>query len=272
MNRKDIFGEAESFPNQAYNNYTWMSIQVRCFEGFNIKRCVCSWAGCCKSAEPGGGPEPSSSKTQTHIMMIQDIGLDLTVVSAPHRFLHTLGEETSPEEEPWDFMTVDKDRRLVMLVGERFLYFANDPSLSIRPDACRKKLIDDVFPRGVMDIFNPLLSVALCGKGGQLHSIYKGHGLTFFAFPLFNETRQIIGAHVIYRPTRYNQADIAKLISQGTQAAAAAPLNLRPTPEELARAARAGLAPSAFPVDEDQVEDPSKDNPSTHSQNKSTNL
>lgn len=223
-----------------------MSIQIRCFEGLSIKRCICSWSGCCCKKKEGGGAEPSSSKTQAHVMMIQDIGLDLTVVSAPHRFLHTLGEETSPEEEPWDFMTVDKDRRLIMVAGERFVGFSSDPDLAKRPDACRKKTIDAVFPRGVLDIFNPLLGVALTGRGGQLHSIYKGHGLTFFAFPLPNETGDVVGAYIMYRPTRYNQADIAKLISQGP--APAPPTILVPTAEEKERA---GLAPSAFPVRDD---------------------
>jgi len=185
-------------------------------------KCVCSFGRCCGSkpaTEDDGPPAAAARPAQVaheQVMMIQDISLDLTVVSAPHRLLRTISE-TPPDDEPWDYMTVDPDRKLVMLAGQRFLGFAgiHQAEFAERPDACRGRTIADVFPRGILDIFTPLLDFALGGENGQLHSIFKGQGLTFFAYPFHNENKEVIGVHIVYRPTRYDASDIAALISRG---------------------------------------------------------
>lgn len=199
-----------------------MSLNLYCCEGVKVLD-KCTFTCCRKKpdtlddeddAQATSRPSPSKQHPP-HMMMIQDLSLDLTVVSAPHRLLETLGDDTR-ETDPWDFMSVDKERRLVMLTGKRFLGFANKfPEFAERADACRGKSMDDVFPRGIIHIFNPLLTFSLQGDGGQLHSIYCGHSLTFFAYPFKNESGHVIGVHVVYRPTRYDAQDIAAMITTG---------------------------------------------------------
>jgi hypothetical protein len=194
-----------------------MSLSVHCFENLSIKRCIFGDGGCfCGS---GRSREPTEDAGAAHVLMIQDLSLDLCVVNAPHRHLTTVGEE-SDDGTAWDYLTVDKDLHTVMVIGERFEQFLADPAFRERPDAMRGQSLAETFTKGIVDILSPLLQVAITGSTGQLHTIFRGHNLTLFAFPLLCDTGDVIGAHVMYRPTKYNQVDIAKLISRGRRSAA----------------------------------------------------
>lgn len=193
-----------------------MGATVSCFQGLKIEKCSCtpgSWS-CCAKKEPDGNA--STTKPQpAHVMIIEDVSIDLCVVSAPHRYLQSLGEPNDNPDQRWDFITVDKDKNMIMIAGDRFNHFCINPELVVTVDTCRGKPLADVFPRSITDVLNPLLDIAIQGTSGQLHTIYKSHSLTMFAYPIRNERGDSVGAYLIYRPTKYNQADIAKLISRG---------------------------------------------------------
>ena len=74
----------------------------------------------------------------------------------------------------------------------------------------------DVFAKPILDILTPLVEMTLEGKSPQLHTIYKSQGLTLFAYPFYNESRVVIGAHVIYRPTTYERSDITNILNRTT--------------------------------------------------------
>lgn len=210
-----------------------MSFSLHCFEGLSIKRCALNF-GCCRKRRPSdnssssGSSSSGNSQDRRHnkrkaskpgrIMLIHDTALSLTVVSAPNRRLETLGSgENAKQLTSWDFLTVDKDSQLVMLTGDRFLDLAgNDPDIMTSADACRGRHISDVFSKPILDILTPLIDMTLEGKSPQLHTIFKSHSLTLFAYPMYNEVRSVIGAHIIYRPTAYDKTDITNLINRAS--------------------------------------------------------
>ena len=148
-------------------------------------------------------------------MLIHDTAVDLCVVSAPKRHLATLGCDGN--DQTWDFLSVDKDMRMVMLAGERFHELSgNDTHLMAFPNACLGKPMANVFAKPILDILTPLVEMTLEGKSPQLHTIYKSQGLTLFAYPFYNETHAVIGAHVVYRPTTYDRSDITNILSRTT--------------------------------------------------------
>ena len=149
--------------------------------------------------------------------MMVDVNMELCLVSAPHQRLDTLGNDTP--EDPWDYLTVDRNGKLVR-------HFCILPALAAptaAADLCKGRAMTDVFPKGITDVFAPLVDVAMHGLTGQLHTIYKAQSLTLFVFPLMNDVNSVIAATIIYRPTKYNQVDIAKLIS-GTAHVSAGPV------------------------------------------------
>lgn len=187
-----------------------MSFHCHCLEGLSIRKCIVQMRCCCCCCPKKQVPARSRA-THSRVMMIHDLSLDLCVVSAPHRHLASLGDDD--QEGEWDFLTVGKQKDVVLLAGPRFTHFA----LADR-DTYRGQNISDVFPRGIVDILMPVLDMALGGNSSQLHTIFKSQSLTMFAYPITNEVADVIGAHVVYRPTKYTQADIASLISRGTAA------------------------------------------------------
>lgn len=190
-------------------------LQINCFQDLVVKRCICEGPTffCCRRRRAGAD---DAAAAEPHVLVIQDISLDLCVVSAPHRHLTTLGEE--PSDDRWDFMMVDREKRAVMIAGERFAEFAVDPAHVERVDAARGLPIDEVFPRAITDILHPLVEMVLQGRAGQLHTIFRSKSLTLFASPVLNEAADVTGATVVYRPTKYAQADIASLLSRDAAA------------------------------------------------------
>lgn len=189
-----------------------MSLSIHCFEELTIRRCICDPASCFPCfRKKRQRRHHTDSASKSPMIMIQDINPELCIVNAPHQHITTLGTDTP--EDPWDYLVVDRDNKLVMFSGSRFRDFCvhakTQPS-----DLHKGQPLADVFPKNIVDIFIPLVDVALRGLGGQLHTIYKTQGLTLFVFPMLNETSNVVGASIIYRPTKYNQMDIAKLISR----------------------------------------------------------
>ena len=181
-----------------------MSITFNCFEGLNIQRCN---IGFCRPKK----------QVEGRVVLIHDKAIDLCVVSAPNRKLDTVGITSDEFNYPWDFMTIDKDLNLVMMTGVRFLELSlHAERYSQRADACKGEPIAEAFQRAAVDIFIPLLRSALLGNSPQLHTIYKAKTLTLFAFPFRNELKEVIGVHVIYRPTKMNPSEIATLLPGAT--------------------------------------------------------
>ena len=71
----------------------------------------------------------------------------------------------------------------------------------------------DVFAKPVSDILVPLIDTAMKGKSPQLHTIFRSQSLTLFAYPLYNERSDVIGVHIVYRPTKYEQRDIHSILT-----------------------------------------------------------
>lgn len=172
---------------------------MNCFEGFTIKQCC---PGCCSRKKL---PRP-------RIVLIQEMHFDLCIVNAPHQIITSLGADAT--SEGWDYLIVDCDKKAIMFAGPRFHEFTVVRSwLTETVDACKGTPLAELFHKSIVDIFIPLLNVALQGTPGQLHTIFKGQSLTFFVYPVMNENKLVIGASIIYRPTRYDVMDISKLIS-----------------------------------------------------------
>lgn len=201
----------------------------------SIKECVIPEGGCCcggskrkKADDAAPGPPPQHVYT--------DSTVDITLVNSPHIHLDSLGDALS-DNDNWDHMMVDKDLMMVMFTGSRFTSFARNtmgPGADLGPDACRGKTIAAVFGIGVANIMTPLLTVAMQqGAQAQLHTTFQQTvPLTMFAFPVIDtqpadddsdgggdgkrkkpREPKVLGAHIIYRPSRPNVVDIAALIT-----------------------------------------------------------
>lgn len=210
-----------------------MSVHCHCFEGLNIRKCIVDDSCCCrccgksKSARNSqrGTPKPSArspTSNQAKVMMIYDVSHDLSVVSRPHRHVTSLIDNIS--DEPWDFMIIDKNHRLVMMTGDRFYSFCTMASPSTmqhirsRSDACRGMKLADLYPKCITAFFDPLIDLSLNqNKSAQLHTTLAQKSLTMFAYPLCNENDDVVGVQIIYLPTTYNKTDIATLITSGTE-------------------------------------------------------
>lgn len=147
------------------------------------------------------------------MVMVQDISLDLCVISAPTKHLTTLGVDGDENAEQWDYLIVDAQKKVIMMSGQRFAKFCAHECTESHVDSCKGRALKEVFPKSVTDILEPLLDATMRGESPQLHTIFQSQNLTLFAYPMNNETGDVIGATIVYRPTKYNQADIASLIS-----------------------------------------------------------
>ena len=187
-----------------------MNFHCHCFESLSIRRCVLCGRSRGRHAPPG----------DARVTMIQDMAVDLCVVSAPRWHMDSLDADDPLEQ--WDTMTVDRSARIAMLTGPHF-----EDLVAGRP--WRGRPVCEVFDEPVADVLEPLLNAAQrTAHGAQLHTIYKSKALTLFAYPLRNEVQGVVGSHIIYRPTKYSQADISALIA-GT-AAACPPAPALPAP------------------------------------------
>ena len=183
-----------------------MSVTLNCCQGLTIRELSC---GPCARTSKRNGPG-------TRVMMIHDTSVDLSVVTAPNRRLDSLGVDEPAAA--WDFMDVDNRSRMVMLAGTRMHELSNNRFAGGDPNACAGLAVVDVFPKSVSDILLPLIDMALAGKSPQLHTIYQSQSLTLFAYPLYNEVSDVIGAHIVYRPTSYDKRDIQTILTENERA------------------------------------------------------
>ena len=129
------------------------AVTLNCFQGLSIKKV--DFGGCCKRR----GDTEDDDAPPGRVMIIQDTALDLCVVSAPNRLLETPGVAPGGQHlAEWDFLSVDKDQRLVMMSGER------QRTVGYRFDAgsaddCIDLHIAEVFAKPVTDILIPLINM-----------------------------------------------------------------------------------------------------------------
>lgn len=192
------------------------AVTLNCCQGLTIKKI--DFGACCRRAEEDDQRTPTGNR----VMMIHDTSLDLCVVSAPNRLLKTLGVPAGEVTVcSWDFMSVDKQHRLVMLAGNRFHELSGNQFAGGDADECMGVPIAEAFTKPVADILTPLVEMAQQGKSPQLHTIYRSQALTLFAYPMYNEHSDVIGVHIVYRPTKYAQAEIHNILTQNERASAA---------------------------------------------------
>lgn len=250
-------------------------VSCNCFDGLNIEKCACNWGGifrcfrCCHSndasrdeGDRAGIPEEDSKASSTpsvagprrrhaknkksvspeeHMVLVQDLALNLTTINAPHYVMQTIGANTGAFAfEGWDYMIIDTELKLTMMAGKLFNNFCTDKQISESDcvDLGRGRPIVTIFPQRVSEILIKMANVALEGKCGQLHTFYKNKSLTMFVFPLFNDYKQPIGAFIEYRPTYLEQRDLREYISvvDGLAPAINSP-QLAPVPSHAVRAA-----------------------------------
>lgn len=171
-----------------------MSISIHCFEGLSVQKlsCLCL---CKRKRKNDDNP----------VLMIQDIECNFWVINAHKNIIDNV-EKSSPKEE-WDVLILGKDKNVTQIDGMRF-------------EALRKKgnyvgkSLEEVFPESVSDVLDPLVDYALKNeKSTQLHTIFRQKQLTLFVYPMKNEKDKIIGAQIIYRPSKYTKSDISSIIS-----------------------------------------------------------
>lgn len=194
----------------------------------SIKECIIPQDGCCclvgkKKKKKNKSSDAAGTEPAPHVF--EDSTLNITLINSAHIHLDSLGDAQS-DTDSWDFMMVDKDLLMIMFTGRRFTRFARTvlgSDADVSADACRGKTVEAVFGLSASNIMTPLLKVVLGGIEGQLHTIHQNIALTMFAFPVIDtHSKQVLGAHIIYRPSRFNATDIAALITTQDSAAAAA--------------------------------------------------
>jgi hypothetical protein len=146
-------------------------------------------------------------------MLIEHVGDQISAVSGPAIEQSSLLDcNTLPESGvEWDFMTVDKELRVVHLCGPRFVAMADQTKLESTECAYN---IKDVMPAGISNLLCPLIEVCLEHATGvqQLHTLYCGQQLTLFAYPMLSTDKTAVGVQLIYRPTTRNDADVRNLL------------------------------------------------------------
>ena len=147
-------------------------------------------------------------------MLFEHLGDNISAVSGPAiEQSNLLDCESTPETGvAWDFLTVDKELRVVHLCGPRFLAMAN-PKMIAPSSGCAHH-IKEVMPPGIANLLCPLIEVCLERVSGvhQLHTLYRGQPLTLFAYPMLSTEKTAVGAQLIYRPTARTDAGVRNLL------------------------------------------------------------
>jgi hypothetical protein len=178
-----------------------MSVTVNCFENLNLTNCQ-SRLSCCRK---NSASNVTSQTTNNAVFMntARESG-GVTIVPIPPQPDKDFTDTTTAL---WDTITVDANHCIVSIFGDHVLKL-------LRVEQPARVHINDAFPESMAEVCNSLIEVALEGKSGVLHTMFNGESLSMYAYTLRNDKERIIGAHLIYRPTRYDQKGLIQLIKQ----------------------------------------------------------
>ncbi len=180
-----------------------MSVNIHCFEGLEIRKCVCDPGGllaCCRKDAPTASRRRENAPNRVY--RFADVSSEICIVISPQEELLSL--EYADDVESYDFITVDTKRRVISVVGERLL--TKDMPFKGKP-------FSEVFSPNVTSVISALVESGLAGKSAQMHTIYRGHPMTMFVYGLRNETGRVVGAYLIYKPTNYNHTNVQGLLT-----------------------------------------------------------
>jgi len=177
-----------------------MSITVRCFENLTLPNCQPRITCCRKITDTN----IATANNVVFMNTASDKGTPVIIVPGPQEPDTDLNDA---EDQDWDFLTVDSQHRVLSVCGERLKKL-------LRVEQFYRQSIHDVFYKSMSEVCEPLIEVALEGKSGMLHTLCNGESLCMIAYTLRNAKERIIGAHLIYRPFKYDQKQLIQLIKQ----------------------------------------------------------
>ena len=177
-----------------------MSITVRCFENLTLPTCQ-PRITCCRKINDNN---IATANNVVFMNTVSDKGASVIIGPGPQEPNADLEDS---EDQDWDFLTVDTKHQVLNVCGERL-------KKMLRVEQPYRQSIHDAFYKSMSDVLEPLIEVALEGKSGMLHTLCNGESLCMIAYTLRNAKERIIGAHLIYRPTKYDQQQLIQLIKQ----------------------------------------------------------
>jgi hypothetical protein len=177
-----------------------MSVNIHCFEGLEIRKCVCDPGGlfsCCR--KDAAVPSRRHVNAPNRVYRFSEESSEICIVISPQEELLCL--EYADELHEYDFITVDTKQRVISLVGERLQAMNKDMPI-------KGKMIPELFSPNVSSVIKPLVESGLGGVSAQMHTIFRGHPMTMFVYPLRNEKGRVVGAYLVYKPTNYNYSKL----------------------------------------------------------------